>query len=88
MKVRKIKPVKSDEARASEASQFRTKILDLGFYPDDPDVKRMLQALDRFASEGVGQSGHIDSETYGYRFLFKLSTQPHIVSEMVVRKIS
>jgi hypothetical protein len=85
---KKTKPAKTDEVRASEANQIRQKILELGFPPEDPGVSRMLETLDRFATEGIGQSGRIDSEAFGYRFIFKLSTQPHIISELTVRKFA
>ena len=78
--------MKSDKTRAGEVFQMRRKILELGFPPEDDGVTRLFAALDRFASEGIGQSGYIDSEAFGYRFLFKLSTQPHVVSEMIVRR--
>jgi hypothetical protein len=84
----KTKPVKSSETRASETNQIRQKILELGFPPEDPGVERLFRTLDTFADEGIGQSGRIDSEAFGYRFIFKLSTQPHVISELTVRKLA
>lgn len=81
-----MKKTKTPEVRAREVDQIRKKLLDLGFSPEDGGVARMFEALDRFASDGIGQSGHIDSDV-GYRFIFKLSTTPHVTSDMVVRKL-
>jgi hypothetical protein len=82
---KKEKMVKSDEVRAREASQIRQKILELGFPQEDPDVARMLEALDQFAGDGVSQSGCIAVPAFSKAFVFKLSTQPHIVSEITIR---
>lgn len=76
---------KSVEQRVSEVTTLRTKFLGFGLPQDDPGVRQALEELTRFERTGESFTGRIRTG-FGYSIHVKLSKQPHIVSDMVIRK--
>ena len=85
---KKIKAVKRREERLREASMLRQKFLQVGFPMEDEGVREVLHRLQQFADEGTGASGTVPLPAWKVAARYKLSTQPHIVSELVITKMA
>ena len=80
------KPKKSDSARRTEAETLMEKIMSIGFPTEDPGIVELKRLFDDFADNGIGGSGAVHLPEFKVSILYKLSVQPHIVSDAIIRK--
>lgn len=73
--------------REREASAIRDKLLSIGFPVEHEGVRKVLHALQQFADEGVGSSGTVPLPDWKVCARYKLSLQPHVVSELHITKM-
>jgi len=79
------KPQKSPEARGVEVATLRSKLAEFGF-PEE-DLAPLGRALVDFAERGWGSSGALRLPHFGVALLYKLSVQPHVVSDVTIRRV-
>jgi hypothetical protein len=77
--------MKSDTVRVREAIDILSRIRELGFEDDDPDVSKVRTILSDFI-RGIGYSGKVYMRAADRNCIMKLSLQPHIPSVAVLRK--
>jgi len=80
------KSKKSDSARRTEAETLMEKIMSIGFPEEDPGIVELKRLFDDFAEHGIGGSGAVRLPEFKVSVLYKLSVQPHIVSDAIIRK--
>ena len=85
-KQKKMKPTKTTEVRSREARELRDKFMEIGFPMEDDAVREVLHVLQQFADEGIGASGVVRLPAWSVCARYKLSTQPHVTSELVITK--
>lgn len=83
---RKVKPVKSPEARAREAEMIREQLDQLGF-PEEA-LRAPRGVLEAFRDEGRGATEEFRYPDLGVSVVLQLSVQPHVVSFARVRRLT
>lgn len=83
-----MKQTKTIEARLKEVVELRKKFEELGFDPENEQVKELFAKMSSFVKDGVGFSDKLYLDEYGRVAICKFTNQPRSVSTIVLRAIT
>lgn len=71
--------------RLAEVAALYRQLDGLGLSPEFPGIRQFREIANAFVRDGTGASGRIPLPEAGRTLVYRLTTQPHLVSDVVLR---